>query len=154
MKKSFIISVIFLFFLSACDKSTVYEKHLDNDRITWNRFDVKTFHVDIADISSGYDFYVAFRHVTAFPLDFIDIRFNLYTPSGESRMLEKRIELKDQEGNWLGDGMGDLWDISAIVRKDFRFTQPGRCTVEISSNMSYADLPGLMQVGLIVRKSK
>ena len=154
MKKSFAISFILLLLLCACDRSLVYEKHLDNDRITWNRFDVKTFQVDITDISSGYDFYVAFRHVTAFPLDFIDIQFNLYTPSGETRMLEKRIELKDAEGNWLGDGMGDLWDVSSLVREDFRFTQAGRCTVEISSNMSYADLPGLMQVGLIVKKSE
>jgi hypothetical protein len=50
--------------------------------------------------------------------------------------------------------MGDLWDISSLVREDFRFTQAGTCTVEISSNMSYADLPGLMQVGLIVRKAR
>jgi gliding motility-associated lipoprotein GldH len=152
MKKAALLLIGTCLLLSSCDNAKIYEKHLDNERITWNRFDVKTFNVDIEDISATYDFYLAIRHITAFPLNYITIQFIIYTPSGETRMLEQKIRLKDAEGNWLGDGMGDLWDYTQLVREDFRFTQAGTCIVEVSSTMSQADLPGIMQVGLIVRR--
>ena len=154
MRKAVVLLPLICLLIISCDKAKIYEKHLDNDRITWNRFDIKTFKVEIEDISSSYDFYVAIRHITAFPLDHIDIQFNIYTPSGETRMLEQELMLKDYKDNWLGDGMGDLWDFTQLIREDFRFTQVGTCTVEISSTMSQADLPGIMQVGLIVRRKK
>jgi gliding motility-associated lipoprotein GldH len=154
MKKLIVAFLAGLMGLTSCSPGKIYEKHLDNDRITWNRFDVKTFKVDIKDISEKYDFYVAFRHVTDVPFRFITIKFTLYTPSGERRILEQKIFLKDKEGNLLGNGMGDLWDLNQLVRENFEFTEPGVCTVEVSSTMSQADLPGIMQVGLIVEKSR
>jgi gliding motility-associated lipoprotein GldH len=151
MRKAALLLCGICLILSSCDKAKIYEKHLDNERITWNRFDVKTFRVEIEDISVGYDFYVAIRHITAFPLAYITMQFIIYTPSGETRMLEKKIRLKDDKGDWLGDGMGDLWDFNQLFREDLRFNQPGTCIVEISSTMSQADLPGVMQIGLVVR---
>lgn len=153
MKKLILSFLAGLFILTSCNPRKIYEKHLDNSRITWNRFDIKTFNVDIRDISANYDFYVAIRYVSEIPLDYIKIKFTLYTPSGEIRTLEQKILLKDKEGNLLGNGMGDLWDLNHLVRDNFEFTEPGICKVEISSTMSQADLPGIMQVGLIVEKS-
>ena len=140
--------------MSSCNSRKIYEKYLDNERITWNRFDVKTFSVDIKDVSAKYDFFVVIRHHTDAPFKYLSIKFTLYTPSGEMRMLEQKIFLKDDEGNLLGDGMGDLWDLVHPVREDFQFTEPGICKVEISSTMSQAVLPGIMQVGLIVKKGR
>jgi gliding motility-associated lipoprotein GldH len=153
MKKLIFSLLTALVILSSCDQAKVYEKHFDNERITWSRFDVKTFNFDIKDISATYDFYIAIRHHTHIPFKFLTIKFTLYTPSGEVRMMEQKIMIKDNEGNLLGNGMGELWDLVHLARKDFEFTQAGNCTVEISSTMSQADLPGIMQVGLIVKKS-
>ena len=115
---------------------------------------MKIFTIDIEDNSNPYDFYVVIRHHTEFPLPSIDIRFTINTPSGEMRTMVQEIVLKDKEGNLLGDGMGDLWDVVYPVRKGFQFNEKGQCTVEVSSAMSKADLPGILQVGLVVRKSK
>jgi len=153
MKKLLTALIPAILLLSSCNPRKIYEKHLDIDRITWNRFDVKTFNVDIKDISADYAFYIAIRHLTDFPFPYVTTKFNIYTPSGERRILEQKIFLKDNEGKLLGNGMGDLWDLVYLVRDDFKFTEPGICTVEISSTMSQADLPGIMQVGLIVKKS-
>jgi gliding motility-associated lipoprotein GldH len=152
MKKLIIALLAPLLLLTACNSGNIYEKYIDNDRITWNRFDVKTFKVDIKDITAKYSFYVAIRHLTDIPFSYITISFTLNTPSGETRNLEKKIVLKDNDGKLLGNGMGDLWDITQLVRDNFEFSEPGICTVEISSTMPQANLPGIMQVGLIVKK--
>jgi gliding motility-associated lipoprotein GldH len=111
------------------------------------------FETEIRDTGSSYDFYVALRHMQQFPLKYVTIDFTFITPSGETRSREHRIDIKDADGKFLGKGMGDLWDIEIPVWLDFTFTEPGICRFEISSSMSYADLPGIMQVGLIIRKA-
>lgn len=154
MKRSAHFLIILVVMLTSCSQRKIYEKYYDNDRITWSRFDVKTFSLDIKDINASYDFYIAIRHHTDVPFKYITTKMTIYTPSGEMRMLEQKIMLRDDNGDPLGDGMGDLWDITYPARKDLKFTERGMCRVEISSTMSQADLPGIMQVGLIVKKEK
>lgn len=153
MKRQALILIMFLVSFSGCDSRKIYEKHLDIDRITWNRFDVKTFEVPVKDVSSSYDFYIAIRHHTEIPFKSIDVNLILYTPSGEERIMEHEIMLRDKEGKLLGEGMGELWDLEYPAWTGFKFSEPGICKVEISSAMPNADLPGIMQVGLIVRKN-
>jgi gliding motility-associated lipoprotein GldH len=154
MKKLFVFGLLALIGLSSCNSKKIYEKHIDNERITWNRFDVKTFEVEIKDVSTAYNFLVAIRHHTEVPFRYVDVRMVIYTPDGETRIMEQQIMLRDKDGMPLGDGMGDLWDVVHPVRKDLKIKQPGTCKVEISSTMSQADLPGILQVGLLVMKNE
>jgi len=154
MKKQFLYALFLIFIMTSCNPGKIYEKHIDIERITWNRFDVKTFDVAIKDITVSYDFYIALRHHTEVPFKSIDVSFIINTPSGEMRISEHEIALRDKEGKLLGDGLGELWDLEYLAWKGFQFTEPGICRVEISSAMSKADLPGIMQVGLIIRKGK
>ncbi len=153
MKKLLPVILLLIAFFSSCNPKKIYEKHLDNERITWNRFDVKKFEVQIDNISAKYDFYIAIRHHTEVPLNSLNVDFILYTPSGEERIMEHEIKLRDREGKLLGNGMGDLWDIEYPAWLGFQFTEPGTCRVEISSGMPQTDLPGIMQVGLIILKN-
>ena len=154
MKKLFMFGLLAMIGFSSCNSKKIYEKYIDIERITWNRFDVKTFEVEIKNVPSSYDFFVAIRHHTDVPFQYIDIRFIIYTPGGETRMLEQRIPLRDKEENLLGNGMGDLWDVVQPVRTDLLIKEPGICIVEISSKMSRIDLPGIMQVGLLVMNNE
>lgn len=142
----------FLLILGACSPGKIYEEHLDTRGLVWNRFDVKVFDVEIQDIDTEYDILVAIRHHTDIPYRNLDIYFNMETPSGETRNNSFRIPVKDAEGKNLGNGMGALWDLNFLAWEGFRFTEPGICRIEVSSAMSQADLAGIMQVGLIVRK--
>jgi gliding motility-associated lipoprotein GldH len=154
MRRFFPLLVFIIIIFSSCDSRKIYEKYYDIERITWNRFDIKTFEVDIKDTPAKYDFYLALRHHTEIPFREITANITIYTPSGETRSMNCKIMLKDKDGKLLGDGMGDLWDILYPARKGLEITQPGTCKVEISSTMSQADLPGIMQVGLVVRRER
>jgi gliding motility-associated lipoprotein GldH len=153
--RKLVLALIFTGMITgSCNRGIFYEKHIDNERITWNRFDTKVFTFDITNVSATYDFYIAIRHHSEVPFNQVTLEFTMYTPSGGTRTIEHKIRLRDREGKLLGNGMGDLWDVEYPARMDFQFTEPGPCRVEISSTMSQADLPGIMQVGLIVKKGK
>jgi gliding motility-associated lipoprotein GldH len=143
-----------LLFLSACSPGKVYEKHVKMEHLAWNRFNTITFDVPIEDTGNGYDIFIAIRHITDIPYPDIDVYFYFSTPGGETRSRRINIPIKDKEGNNLGDGLGELWDVNYLAWKGFLFKEPGICKFEISSAMSQMDLVGVLEVGLIVRKSK
>jgi gliding motility-associated lipoprotein GldH len=154
MKKLLLYILVLLMAFASCSGGKIFEKHEKIKGNVWDRFDVIEFEVNIEDVSDPYDFFVSFRYMEQFPLKYVDIDFTIYAPSGETRSSEHRIKFKDKEGKLIGKGMGDLWDLEEVLRESYTFSEPGICKVEISSTMSYADIPGIMTVGLIVRESR
>ena len=140
--------------VTSCVRGKIYEQYIKMEKLSWNRFNVLKFDVDIKDISTGYDFVVAIRHLPEVPYQKIPVNFSFDTPSGESRSLDYDIMLKDKEGNNLGNCMGDLCDVYTTVKEDYLFTEPGICHVELHNIMVKLETPGIIEVGLIVRKHR
>ena len=144
--------IFMLLFLLSCSPGKIYEKHVKMDNLAWNRFNTVEFDVDIEDTAAEYDIYIAIRHHTDFPYRDIDVYFYFTTPGGETRSRSINIPIKDSEGNNLGDGLGELWDVQYLAWDGFTFEEPGTCQFEVSSAMSQTDLVGIIEVGLIVKK--
>jgi len=121
--------------------------------MTWNRFDILEFEVPVNE-GDKLDFDLALRHHTDFPYNklFVNITFN--APDGEMRSADYAFNLKDDNGKWLADGMGELWDIDLPIRKEMPFYQSGICKVKIENNYPKFDTPGIIEVGLVVKESR
>ena len=153
MKYTSFILGSFLILLS-CTPGKIYEKHIKMENMAWNRFHTITFEVPIKDINTSYDVSIAIRHITDMPYQELDVYFYFITPDRETRSRIITIPIKDKEGNNLGDGLGELWDVQYPAWEGFIFNEPGACTFEVSSAMSQMDLIGVMEVGLIVKKGR
>ena len=122
MLKSIRINFILLLIVFwGCSPNKIYEKKYKFDNYSWNRFNNLYFEVPINDIKSNYNFYLAIRHITQYPYRNLMLNLTINTPSGEIRSKEYDLRLRDKDGKLIGDGMGDLWDISFPLRKDFKF---------------------------------
>ena len=77
-----------------------------------------------------------------------------YTPDGATRSRDYDFDLKDENGKWLADGMGEVWDIELPIRKEMLFNKGGICKVRIENIHSKYDMPGVIEIGLVVRKSE
>ena len=144
---------IFFIFLSSCHNPTVFREYQKLDNMTWNRFDILEFEVPVNE-GDKLDFDLALRHHTDFPYNklFVNITFN--APDGEMRSADYAFNLKDDNGKWLADGMGELWDIDLPIRKEMPFYQSGICKVKIENNYPKFDTPGIIEVGLVVKESR
>ena len=138
--------------LQSCSGGRVFEEHRKLDDYTWKRFENIIFEADIQDTSASYDIYIAIRHITQYPFKNLMITTIMKTPSGEERYLEYDLQIRDDDGNPLGDGMGDLWDISIPLRKNFRFREAGTLVIEFENRMPRPTTPGIMEIGLIIEK--
>jgi gliding motility-associated lipoprotein GldH len=63
------------------------------------------------------------------------------------------LVLADERGQWMGDGMGDIWDNRIVFKKDFVFPQPGKYRFELEQAMRINPLPGIMDVGMRIERA-
>ena len=122
------------------------------ENVSWNRLDFLVFEVPVNE-NDILDFDIALRHHTSFQHDYLYVNITFYAPDGEMRSADYDFKLKDADGNWLADGMGELWDIEIPIRQEMPFYQTGICKVRIENNYPRIETPGIIEIGLIVRKS-
>jgi gliding motility-associated lipoprotein GldH len=145
-------SLIIILLLTSCNSNTTFKEYKKFDDISWNRFDILEFFVPVQK-KEPLDFYLALRHHTNFPYSYIDVTITLNTPDGEMRSRDYRFRLKDTDLKWKGSGMGDLWDIELPIRKEMLFNKNGICKIQIENKMHKVETPGIIEVGLIAKKS-
>ena len=138
--------------LTACGNRTVFKEYHKMERVSWNRFDIRFFEVPVK-AGEQLDFYLFLRHHTYYPFDYLDVNITFYLPGGEMRSKEYHYELKDENGNWKADGMGELWDIDLPVRKKLKIAKDGICKVRVENKMTKLETPGIIEIGLIVKQS-
>ena len=152
MLRGFIVLALLLLTLMSCNFNRIYNKHEGIPELVWRRAYVLTFEVDIQDISIPYDIDVAVRHAEGFPNKVLKIKASLTNPSGETLTNPFDLVLADEDGKWIGSGMGQIWDTEVSILDDFRFQEVGTYTFMIEHNMNAEMVPLVMEIGLVVDK--
>lgn len=139
--------------LTSCYReSVVFREYIEMDNMTWNRFDILEFEVPVKE-NDVFDFKLFLRHHTDFPYDKLFVNITFYSPGGDMRSRDYDFDLKDYRGDWLAKGMGELWDVEILIRKEMPFFENGICKVRIENKYPKFDTPGIIEIGLIVQKS-
>ena len=152
MKQSLVSIFLILIFLSSCQEPAVFREYRKMANVSWNRFNILEFEV-LVEKGDLLDFDILLRHHTDFPYDKLYVNITFYTPGGDMRSAEYDFKLKNENGKWLANGMGDLWDIELPIRKEMHFYEAGICKVRIENKYPKVNTPGIIEVGLLVKKS-
>lgn len=128
----------------------MFKEYYRFDNITWDRFNILIFDVNV-EKGQLLDFDLLLRHHTLYPYDYLDVNITFYTPSGASLSRDYHFDLKDENGNWKAEGLGDLWDIDLSIRKEMSFSKNGVCKVRIENKMTKVKIPGIVEIGMIAR---
>lgn len=140
--------------LLSCSNQKIFEKFEKFENISWNRFNKLKFEINLEDTEPQFDIFLAIRHLPEIQYKELKINMTIYSPSEEMRSADYVLPLRNKDGNSLSECLGDLCDITIPIRKRFKFSEPGINRIEIESKFTKVDMPGIMEVGLIVRKSK
>lgn len=151
--KHLVCILLAVFFLSSCDNTAVFKEIRKFENLSWNRMNIQYFEVPVAK-GDVLDFYLFLRHYTDFPYDKLFVSITFYSPDGTMRSGEYDFELKNKNGKWKADGMGDLWDIELPIIDGMRFGSEGICKVRVENKYPRSETPGIIEIGLIARKSK
>ncbi len=143
---------ILLFVLTSCSKNTVFDENHKFENNTWAKSEIVSFDVTIEDVSFAYDVLIAIRHMSGYPFANVVVGMTIETPAGETRMMQHSLIIRNTDGSFKGDGLGDIWDIEVPAFEKYLFKETGTYKFKIENRMHLAEMPGLMSIGLILKK--
>jgi gliding motility-associated lipoprotein GldH len=138
--------------MGSCKKSNVFEQYRKLEKQSWNRFNILKFEIPINDTQTPVDILLAIRHLPEFQIRELPVNITLYMPSGEMRSAEELLKFTEKDGKSLSECLGDLCDISFILRENFTFSEPGTVRIEIENKWPKVELPGILEVGLVINR--
>lgn len=136
----------------SCGGKTILQERTKFEELSWNRFKELSFSWDIKDTTKSCDILFNLRHHTVYPFDNLFITIALYSPSGERRVSDFHIPVKNADGSFIANGMGDYWDLDYPLFKDFKFRETGKYKIEIENRMDKLETPGIMEAGITVKE--
>ena len=141
------------FFIS-CDKHRVFEENKEIPDNVWNMDNKLIFEVNITDTLSNHNFFINIRNADSYPYSNLFLFVTTGFPNGKMSRDTVECTLADQNGNWLGDGLGDLWDNKILFKQGVRFPLKGKYTFEFEQAMRIENLPMIVDEGLRIEKEQ
>lgn len=138
----------------ACDKQAVFEENKSFDNGVWSYNDPARFIFDVSDTVSRNDFFINLRNGDAYPYMNLFLFVRMDFPNGRTSIDTLECILADGAGNWLGSGLGDLYDNRFLYKSGRAFPIPGTYKIEIRQAMRVDDLPDVYDVGFRVARSE
>ncbi len=139
---------------SSCDPDRVFEKNIRIPDGIWDRNNLVRFEVVVEDTITPHNLYINVRNAGMYPVSNLYLFVTTTAPSGHTIKDTVQIILADERGNWLGKGLGDIWDYQQLYKENVRFAQKGEYIFEYEQAMRLEKLPFIMDVGLRVEKAR
>lgn len=155
--KSGVITVtvlLFGLFFSACDDNRVFEENKELPDNTWSSSNVLKFDVSIVNKEIPTNFYINVRNADGYPYNNLFLFIKTTFPSGKMSNDTLECVLADENGKWLGSGMGDIYDNQIPFKKNVLFPEMGKYTFEIQHGMRAENVPLIMDIGLRIEKAE
>ncbi len=153
--KNYLFVVLALILLTSCsDGNRIYEEHQDlSPDVEWLKKDIRTFEAEIEDVSIPYDISLAFRYASGYPFDVVKIKVTHINPSGDELSKTYELQIRDEDGNYMGEAGYDIWDSEHLVEEGVLFNEAGKYTFKVEHDMPYDPLVMVMEVGVIIDKT-
>jgi gliding motility-associated lipoprotein GldH len=150
----FFLTLLFSIIFLSCDPDCVYEKNIRIPDGIWDRNNPIRFEVIIQDTITPYNLYINVRNTGLYPVSNLYLFITTTAPSGHSVKDTVEIILADEKGEWLGKGLGDIWDLQRLYKQHVRFAQKGMYLFEYEQAMRIEKLPFILDAGLRVEKAR
>lgn len=132
----------------ACGRNQVFDEVTALPAEGWSAQDTIRFNVTISDTSAVYDVYFHIRNKKSYEYSNLWLFVETKSPNGQVITDTLEVILADDEGQWLGRGIGNVNTllIPYIARVSFRYR--GIYAITITQGMRDKVLSDLLNVGL------
>jgi gliding motility-associated lipoprotein GldH len=156
LKLSFSLFLVFTMsiFCISCDRSStpVYEKYLKMKNTTWDRFDIKQFEIPVEEAAQNYDITAVVRCSEQFQYDNLPFYVILTTPSGEERMREVTIPVREN-GKITNDPKTMKPESRLVLWSSINIADKGQCKITLENMIPKFQTEGIDEIGIVVTKA-
>ena len=138
--------------LSACtDKNAVIDQNIEIVNNNWAYTNKIKCAFKIDDASIPYNLYLNLRVTADYKYSNLFVLINQTSPDKKEHLTRFEFKLADKDGEWLGEGSGNIYSYQIPFRTNYKFPAKGVYQVEIEQNMRDNPLREVSDVGLRVR---
>lgn len=150
--KTAILAAFFIamIFLSACSSDQVFDEVVAIPVEGWAPEDTIQFHVAISDTSKVYNVLIHSRNEKTYPYSNLWLFVEATAPNGQTHADTLEVMLADNQGNWLGKGIGNVNTLLTPYLAQIGFRYRGIYTFTITQGMRERNLKGMLNIGLRV----
>ena len=151
---------VVVFTLASCNKNVIYTKY---ERIEeekgWPAKQLISFETEITDTNQLYNVYINVRNAESYTYKNLFLFLHTTYPNQTTSVDTIECILADEQGHWLGKGLGDLYDNTILFKKNRHFKQAGKYKFACEQAMRYGNkneidpLFLIMDVGMTIEKA-
>lgn len=156
---SFVLAcTIFALLLSllagSCRKSAVAEDYRRLNHSAWNQDTALVFELNVPDPKKIYNLSFTVRNEGRYSYSNLWLFVTIETPAGKEMKDTIELTLANPTGEWLGSGLGDLYEWKYPFKQSIFFPELGTYTISVSQGMRTTDgiLNGIHDFGIILEK--
>lgn len=138
----------------SCDSRRVYDEYKAISDLGWGKDDVKNFEFEISDTNVFYNVIVNVRNSSEYSYKNLYLFIEMTSPSNKFFIDTVEVMLADNQGKWLGSGIGNIWQNKINLIEHVKLLELGKYGVKVSQGMRQDTLKALSDVGIRVEKSK
>lgn len=152
MPRSRFISLVFIasLFCSCRDEQAVVDTNQEISGRNWGYADKITIPVVINDTQAVYNLFINLRHTANYKYSNIFILVHQTGTDGKRTTERKEFRLAYPDGEWLGDGSGNMYSYQLPYKMNYRFPKKGTYVFELEQNMRDNPLREMTDAGLRV----
>lgn len=151
----FILLAVSFALLSCQPEGRIYSDHQElSPELEWLQKDKREFKVPIEDSDGTYDLSLSFRYATGFPYKTLNVKVTEISPSGNEKVKEYQLKVRDDKGEYIGDPGLDIWDSEHLVAEGINYDEKGTYTYVIEHVMPQDPVNFAMEIGVILDKAK
>ncbi len=97
--------------------------------------------------------YINIRNADTYKFSNLYIFMTTTLLHGEIEKDTLQLILANDNGRWLGNGLGDIFESRILFKEKFKFIQPGIYQFKLEQAMRLNPLPGILDVGIRIEKA-
>jgi len=153
----FLLSILALLTASvtSCNKKAIVEDYRSLKHSEWNQDTALVFEIDIPDPKKVYDLSFTVRNEGLYAYSNLWIFVTITPPSGKELTDTVELTLAKPSGEWLGSGLGDLYDRKYPYKKTIFFPGIGKYNISVRQGMRTKTgvLKGIHDFGIALDKA-
>jgi gliding motility-associated lipoprotein GldH len=137
----------------SCNKDVIYRKCIPLPGNIWEIKNPLNFDVPVSDTVNNYNIYITLRNSDNYDFNNLYLFIDIISPSKISERDTMECILANSNGQWLGRGLGDIWDNKILFKQNVKFRKAGLYEFIITQAMRVDSLPMIMDAGISIEKS-
>ena len=150
----FVFAAVMMTASGCTDRNAIIDQNTAIPDHNWSYPDKIKYAVKIDDEKAAYNLYMNLRVTADYKYSNLFVLISQTGPAKKTIVKRYELKLATKDGEWLGDGSGNLYSYQVSFLTNYKFAAKGVYTFSIEQNMRDNPLRDVSDVGLRVEKAQ